>query len=134
MQPKRTAAAQAAEPPAFAPWRPKSFRAPHLHGTPPRPRRRHQPSLFELAQVDRASFLMRLEARQVARELAHEVAARDPYRQAHALFGGGALDAQRDAKAVRVGVGDLDPVGDARAQRATRRRRALKQMWLCHFA
>ncbi len=82
-----------------------------------------------LGQLHQRSFLRalaRLEAAEMARELAHHVAARDPRGQAQGLLGRRIGDGQRDLELVGRRVGDLDSIVNhsARAARAARGRQS----------
>ena len=68
--------------------------------------------LVELRQRHRLVALPRFEPRQMARELAHHVAAGNPHRQRQALRRGGRGHRQRDAELMRMQIVRLDAVGD----------------------
>ena len=68
--------------------------------------------LVELLQRQRRAALLRREARQVTRELAHQVAAGYPGRKAQALLGSGPVDAQLDRESVPVRGADVDVIAD----------------------
>ena len=65
--------------------------------------------------------LLGLQVLQVFGKFAHQIAARNPYRQADALLRRRRRNAQRDAEQVRVHVGDVYAVVDTRRGRVRRR-------------
>jgi hypothetical protein len=65
----------------------------------------------------RAPVLARGKPLQVLRELAHQVAARDPHRQRYPLLQRGLVDAECDAEKMRMQAGGFHPVVDACAAR-----------------
>ena len=68
--------------------------------------------LVDLLKRQRARVLRGADAREVARELAHQVAAGDPDRQAQALLWRGLCDGERDAEVMGVRFGGGDAVQD----------------------
>ena len=73
----------------------------------------HFPTVFiELAHSQGRLALPCLQSRQVSRKVAHQVAARYPCRQAHALRGDGAGDAQGDSKGMCMKAGNAHLVVD----------------------
>ncbi len=74
-------------------------------------RGRHAPAILrQLHEGTRLCALARLQAAEVARELAHHVAAGDPHGQAQLLFGRRIGNGQGDLELVGRRVGDLDSV------------------------
>ena len=66
--------------------------------------------LVELLQRQRLAAAFGAQVLQVLRKFAHQVAARDPHRQAEALLARGLVDFERDAEQVRVRVEHFHPV------------------------
>ncbi|EWS52866.1 hypothetical protein X551_04348 [Methylibium sp. T29] len=82
---------------------------------------RHPAGLVALDQGHGAIALARLELGQVAGELPHQVAARNPHRQAQRLLFGRLRDGEGDAELVGQGVGHLEAVTDHRELGSGRR-------------
>jgi hypothetical protein len=85
--------------------------------------------LVELLKRHRRPTLLGGEAREMASELADQIAARNPDRQAEALAGCGVVDDELDRERVAMGRGDVDGVADHRAIVAAGTRRRSQARW-----
>src|SRR6185295_8185729 len=85
--------------------------------------------LVELLQRHARAVLLGDEVREVARELADQIAAGNPDRKAEALPGCRIVDDELDRKRVAMRRGDVDGVADHRAIVAAGKRRRSQARW-----